>query len=69
MMLKTKYVKNNLPALFLKLMREISVHSYGFLFSLTIPLAVGLRVAHRWCFGLVLVIQFCKWLFWRCLKC
>ena len=54
-MLKTKYVKSNLPALFLNLMREIDLHSYSFLFSLIIPLAVGFRVAHRLWFCLVLV--------------
>lgn len=55
MMLKTKYRKNNLPALFLKLMREIGEHSCGFLFSLIIPLALGLRGAQTLCFFLVLV--------------
>lgn len=55
MMLKTKCGKNNLPTLFLDPIREIGVHSFGFLFSLIVPLALGLRGAQTLCFFLVLV--------------
>lgn len=68
MLEKKKNVKDNLPALFLNRMREISVSANGFLFTAITLLGLGLKVAHRLCFCLVLS-QFCKWLFWRYLKC
>lgn len=57
-------------AFLLNLIREASVHFYGFLFSLMVMLAVGFGVLCRLCFCLVLLVaQFFRWLFWRCLKC
>lgn len=47
-------MKDNLPALFLNLMGEISVSANGFLFTAVTLLDLGLKVAHRLCFCLVL---------------